>query len=63
MELIWDIKLYQLKSGKYRVVLKGDDPWIGIHERASADASTPHQAYTSACAKLVVKPWLESTQP
>ena len=59
-ETIWTIKLLKVKSG-YRVVLTGDDPFIGIYGmKATADGRTPHIAYQSACAKLVVKPWLES---
>lgn len=61
MQLIWTIKLYQTDKPGFRVVITGDDPWVGLcNMKAVADGRTPHQAYQSACAQLVVKPWLES---
>lgn len=62
MSLIWTIKLYEMNGHKhkFRVVITGNDPHLGLDSKCSAEGRTAHEAYERACAKLVVKPWLES---
>jgi hypothetical protein len=53
MTTIWDIKLFLLNGGKWRVRIRGQGQY------AEADGLSPASAYRSATAKLVVKPFLE----
>ena len=52
---IWDIKLYQKKKGKFRVVILAEDG-----KRTEGVGWTPHEAYNNAEIKMVIKPWLKS---
>ena len=53
MIMIWDIKMYQLLSGRYRVTIRGEGG------SAQGDGATPYDAYHNAEIRLVVKPACE----
>jgi len=57
MQLIWNIKMHQLKNGQYRVIIIN-----GEGCRSVGMGPRPRDAYRYAEMKLVIKPnciWLE----
>lgn len=56
MILLWDIQMYRMVSGWYRVTIRGEGG------SAQGDGATPYEAYQNAENRLVVKPacqWLK----
>jgi hypothetical protein len=54
---IWDIKLYQKKTGKFKVLIESESG-----KKVVGHGATPHMAYKDAETKLIIKPWLTSEE-
>lgn len=57
MKKIWDIKLYQKKNGKYKVVIVDESG-----KKTEGNGRTPHWAYRAVEVQLVINPWLKSEE-
>lgn len=53
MKKIWDIKLFQLKSGRYCVKISSYG-----RKATKGTGITPSRAYSDATVKMIMKPWL-----
>lgn len=50
MTFVWELKLYEMANGRYRVVIAGDGKTVSGH------GMTPHSAFRAADCQLVTHP-------